>query len=152
MVRKNVQMKYVEMNGLGMTLNWKKFIKQNLDFWFRDQQPIQPILCIAQVSWVDHINRMSVLGSFADLQHYVTNHPLPAFVAESQYNLSNEEMDNLDLVALHHISRDAPRNIGPVEIIGDGNCFPQTLSYIMFKNKDHYMEMRVRIVYEAVQN
>ena len=95
---------------------------------------------------------MNALRSFADLQHYVTNHLLPAFVAEPQCNLSNEEMDNLDLVALHHIPRDAPPNVGPVEIIGDGNCFPQTLSYIMFKNQDLYMEMRVRIVYEAVQN
>ena len=66
------------------------------------------MLHITPVSWVDHINRMSVLRSFADLQHYVTNHPLPAFVGEPQYNLTNEEMENLDLVALHHIPRDAP--------------------------------------------
>ena len=85
---------------------------------------------------------MNALRSFADLQHYVTDYPLPAFVAEPQHNLSNEEMDNLDLVALHHIPRDAPPNVGPVEIIGDGNCFPWTLSYIMFKNQDHYIEMK----------
>ena len=73
---------------------------------------------------MDHINRMRAIQSFAELQQYVNSHPLPAFVGEPQYNLSNEEMENLDLVALHHIPRDAPCNASPVQIIGDGNCFP----------------------------
>ena len=51
---------------------------------------------------------MSVLNSFTDLQQYVNNNQLPAFVGEPQYNLSNEEMENLNLVPLHHIPRDAP--------------------------------------------
>ena len=67
---------------------------------------------------------MSAIQSFAELQQYVNSHPLPAFVSELQDNLSNEEVENLDLMALHHIPRDAPHNVGPVEIIGDGNCFP----------------------------
>ena len=48
----------------GYDFKSKKFIKPNLDFWFRDRQFIQPILCIEQVSWVDHINRMNALQKF----------------------------------------------------------------------------------------
>ena len=61
----------------GYDFKSKKFIKPNLNVWFRDQQPRNAILCIALVSWVEHINRMSVLTSFADLQEYVNSHPLP---------------------------------------------------------------------------
>ena len=34
----------------GYDFKLKKFVKPNLDFWFRDQQPRDPILCIAPVS------------------------------------------------------------------------------------------------------
>ena len=136
----------------GYEFRSKKFVKANLDFWFRDRQPQDAILHIATVNWVEHISRMSVIRSFHALQQYVNNNPLSPFVGEPQYNLSNEEMDNVDLVALHHMPRDAPRNVGPLQIIGDGNCFPRTMSYIMFKDQSRYMEMRVRIVYEAVHN
>ena len=91
---------------------------------------------------------MSMLRSFQDLQNYVTNNPLPDFQCQPQYTMSNAEMENLDLVALHHIPNDAPRNVGPIQIEGDGNCFPRTISYILYKSQNHYME----IIYEAVQN
>ena len=126
----------------GYSFKSKKFVKPNLEFWFRDVQPRDPILCIDPVNWVENINRMSVLQTFTDLQQYVNHHPLPAFVGHPQYNLSNEEMENLDLVPLHHIPRDAPKNVAPLQIIGDGNCFPHTLRYIMFKHQNKYMEMQ----------
>ena len=66
--------------------------------------------------------------------------------------MSNAEMDNLDLVALHHIPNDAPRNVGPIQIQGDGNCFARTISYILYKSQNHYMEIRTRIIYKAVHN
>ena len=65
--------------------------------------------------------------------------------------MSAAEMENLDLVALHHVLNDAPRNVGPIEI-EDGNCFPQRISYILYKTQEHYIAIRTRIIYKAMQN
>ena len=40
----------------------------------------------------------------------------------------------------------------PISIEGDGNCFPRTISYILYKSETKYSEIRARIVYEAVIN
>ena len=61
-------------------------------------------------------------------------------------------MNTLDLVALHHMPNDMPRGYAPLQIEGDGNCFPRTISYLLYKTQDRYEEMRCRIVYEAVKN
>ena len=85
---------------------------------------------------------MSTIRTFHNLQIYVNNNPLPDFECQPQYTTSSAEIENLDLTALHHIPNNAPRNVGPIQIKGDGNCFPRTISYILYKSQDHYMEIR----------
>ena len=62
------------------------------------------------------------------------------------------ESNLIDYVALHYLPCDASQSFAPIKIIGDGNCFPRTLSYLLFKYQDHYYEMCTRIVYEAHVN
>ena len=107
---------------------------------------------MVNINWDRCRNEMSSLQTFQDLQAYINNNPLPDLVWEPKYTMSAAEMENLDLVALHHVPNDAPRNVSPIEIEGNGNCFPWTISYILYKTQDHYMEIRTRIIYEAVQN
>ena len=73
-------------------------------------------------------------------------------MCEPKYTMSAAEMENLDLVALHHVPNDAPRNVSPIQIEGDGNWFLRSISYILYKSQNHYMEVRTRIIYEAVKN
>ena len=56
------------------------------------------------------------------------------------------------MVALHHIPNDAPQRVVPLIIEGDGNCFPRTISYILYKSETKYSEIHAHIVYEAVIN
>ena len=91
----------------GYNFKTNKFGKPNLDFWFRDREHTD-VLCIASISWVQYINRMSLFQSFSDLEEYVRSNPLPTLLGQPHYNITNAEMDNLDLVALHHIPNDAP--------------------------------------------
>ena len=63
-----------------------------------------------------------------------------------------EETVNLDLVAMHYMPTDMPSALAPVQIEGDGNCLPQTISYLLSKSQEMYTEIRVCIVYEAVRN
>ena len=58
----------------------------------------------------------------------------------------------LDMVALHHMPNDMPAGLAPLQIEGDGNCFPHTISYLFFKTESRYTEIWVHIIYEAVLN
>ena len=119
----------------GYSFKRDKFMEPNLDFWFHDREPDLHILHVENVDWATHINEMSSIQLFTDLQVYVNNNPLLEFVCEPKYTMSAAEMENLDLVALHHVPNDAPRNVSPIQIEGDGNCFPRSISYICTKAK-----------------
>ena len=136
----------------GYSFKRNKFVEPNLDFWFHDREPDLSILRVENVDWATRINEMSSIRTFTDLQVYVNNNLLPEFVCEPKYTMSAAEMENLDLVALHHVPNDAPRNVSPIQIEGDGNCFPRSISYILYKSQNHYMEVRTRIIYETVKN
>ena len=77
---------------------------------------------------------------------------MPAFNDEPNDAIAQQEIINLDVVALHHLPDDAPERIAPISVEGDGNCFPRTISYLLYKAERRYMEIRVRIVYEAIKN
>ena len=53
---------------------------------------------------------------------------------------------------MHHMPDDMPPALAPIQIVGDGNCFPRIISYLLFKTQARYTEIRVHLVYEAVRN
>ena len=53
---------------------------------------------------------------------------------------------------MHYMPTDVPSGLVPMQIEGDGNCFPRTISYLSSKSQAMYTEIRVCIIYEAVQN
>ena len=102
--------------------------------------------------WQHAQNKLSSFTSYPDLKDYVLKNPIPFFDCHINSILSEEDRENLDLVALHYCPPDAPEGFAPCKIGADGNCFPRTLSFISFRNEEFYTEMRVRLVYEAVLN
>ena len=62
------------------------------------------------------------------------------------------EADLLDMVALHHMPIGMLPGLAPLQVEGDGNCFPHTISYLLFKTENHHTEIHVHIIYEAVLN
>ena len=95
---------------------------------------------------------MSSIRSYDELAQYVNNNPLPAFNDEPNDGIALQEINNLDMVTLHHLPDDVPERIAPVSVEGDGNCFPRTRSYLLYKTERRYMEIRVSIMYEAIKN
>ena len=91
-----------------------------------------------EVDWSRKVAAMSAIRSYEELAQYVNNHPPPAF-----HTIAQQEINNLDMVALYHLPDDAPERIAPVSVEGDGNCFPRTISYLLYKTERRYMEMRV---------
>ena len=104
------------------------------------------------IDWVARLNVMNAINNFDDLATYVNQNPLPCFSDKPNDRVLQQELLNLDMVALHHIPNDAPQRVAPVSVEGDGNCFPQTISYLLYKSEQKYMEIRVRLVYEAILN
>ena len=66
--------------------------------------------------------------------------------------LIQAETDLLDMVAIHHMPNDMPPGLAPLQVEGDGNCFPHTISYLLFKTENCHTEIHVRIIYKAVLN
>ena len=104
------------------------------------------------MDWVARTTAMSAMTTFDELAAYVHNHPLPPFTDQPNDTITQEELQNLDMVALHHIPNDAPQRVVPISLEGDGNCFPRTISYILYKSEMNYCEICACIVYEAVIN
>ena len=141
---------------IGYSLSQRKNCQVNRSWWCRgvDEQ-IRKIAentdLPLQVDWQNRIAALSAINTFEELVAYVNNNPLPCFTDEANDTIT-QEIQNLDMVALHHIPDDAPHRIAPISVQRDGNCFPRTISYLLCKSESRYMEIRVYIVYEAIQN
>ena len=101
----------------------------------------------SEINWQNRIAVLSAINSFEELVTFVNNSPLPCFMDDINDTITQQEIHNLDMVALHHIPDNAPQRIVPLSIKGDGKCLPRTLSYLLCKPQSRYMEMRVCIVY-----
>ena len=55
------------------------------------------------------------------------------------------------MVALHQLPDDAPERIAQVNVEGDGNSFPRTINYLLYKTERRYMVICVQIVYEVIK-
>ena len=138
----------------GYDLDKKKYVQSDVTFWVQDN------LCVnkaqqennIQVTWEQRLAQMSSINHFDDLQEYVNSNLLPAFEGSVQQDMTENDKSKLDFVALHHLPQDAPDSFAPISVDGDGNCFPRSISYILEKHEDRHKEIRVRIVYEAIQN
>ena len=88
-----------------------------------------------EFDWAQKVACIGSLSSYNELQEYVNNNPLPNLNDEPNDTIAQEEINNLDMVALHHIPHDAPQRIAPVSVEGDGNCFPRAISYLLYKTE-----------------
>ena len=63
-----------------------------------------------EVDWGAKIAIMSSIRSYDELAQYVNHNPLPAFDDEPNDAKAQQEINNLDMVALHHLPDDTPEN------------------------------------------
>lgn len=57
---------------------------------------------------------------------------------------------SIDIVALTIFQHDAPQNLSPVNIGGDGNCVFRSFSLALFGTKSYHLEMRARAIVELI--
>ena len=139
-------------------LQKKKTVDANLKHWFGGEITNAQMhniynAQIHNIDWNAILQRLSEQRSFVQVKRYVNGNPIPdLIICEPNDNLMPQETLNLDLVAMHYMPSDMPAGLAPINIEGDGNCFPRTISYLLSKLQQLYTEMRVHIIYEAVRN
>ena len=109
-------------------------------------------LHMQQLSWPAILRALGQQRSFIQLERYIVAKPIPQLVCVPDDTFQQSDTTLLDLVALHHIPDDTDAGFAPVQIEGNGNCFPQTISYLLSRTENMYTEIKVCIIYEAVLN
>ena len=130
----------------------RKAVKPDFRKWCISSEIIDTQNRTKALTWEDRVNALTACNSYAELHTYVSQNPLPGLECNISLNMFQQDMDQIDFVALQYKPSDAPASCAPVCIIGNGNCFPRTLSYILFRTQDRHLEMKKRIVYEACLN
>ena len=82
---------------------------------------------------------MAQQRTFVQLEHYITANPIPDCNYVANEMLMAAEAELLDMVALHHMPNDIPAGLVPLQVERDGNCFSQTISYLLFKAENRTM-------------
>ena len=88
--------------------------------------------------------------SYDHIVSVISENQIPTFVAQRKYKQTN--FDPIWPTAMKFYPKDHPPNFVPIETIGDGNCFPRAVAHGLFGTQERHIEIRVRIVYEAVKN
>ena len=110
-------------------------------------------MCVQHTNyWAEHINQLSAISNFTELQEYIQWNPLPVLTPNIDPVMSEQDKQFLDFVALHYLPADAPDSFAPVSIVEDGNCFPRSITYVLFRTQSCYDEIRTRIIYKSVQS
>ena len=105
-----------------------------------------------EVNWEECLCKLNTFTNFTALKNYIETNTIPPLICDIDLNMSQEDKQFLNYVALHYLPNDAPDSYAPVSIQGNGNCFPRAISYFLFRTQDRNPEIRTRIIYEAVTN
>ena len=106
---------------------------------------------IEETSWEAIQNKLLKCTDFKQFEEAVATIKEPLLIASHIYNTSSE-CNLIDDIALHFLLNDSPSGYLPVRNFGDGNCFAQSISQFIYGTEDHHLEVRIRIILEAVRN
>ena len=84
-------------------------------------------------NWDAILTALAQQRTFVQLQWYISANPIPDCNYVLNNILAQAEVEFLDMVALHHMPNDMPLGLAPLQVEGDENCFPCTISYMLFK-------------------
>ena len=101
-------------------------------------------------NWKKMLDKLHKACSYNNIVQLVHDNVLPPIELNKKYQQSSD--DKIDPGAMHFFPDDHPLNVVPTHTLGDGNCFPRALSNALFGTQNRHVEIRVRLVFEAVLN
>ena len=103
--------------------------------------------------WDPILDILQKYTNYTDLETYVESLPNNMLKRlNCGINKFNKKIHSIDDTARQCLPHDAPPNFVPVFTVGDGNCFPRSLSCLAFGNDSRHVELRARIVVEGIYN
>ena len=103
--------------------------------------------------WDPVMHVLEKFNTYSDLENYIESllkkllKPLKCAV--SKFKPLKHSLDNIAKMSMPY---DCPCNCIPVFTIGDGNCYPRSLSCAAFRNDSQHVLLRAKIVVEGVYN
>ena len=119
---------------------WSGEIKLNICNIFNLPDDVQQRRAL---NWDAILRALAQQRTFVQLEHYIRANPIPDCNCVANNILTQAEAELLDMVALHHMPNDMPAGLAPLQVEGDGNCFPHTISYLLFKTENRYTKICV---------
>ena len=101
-------------------------------------------------NWKKMLDKLHKARSYDKIVQLVHDNVLPPIELNKKYQQSSD--DKTDPVAMHFFPNDLPPNVVPTHTLGDGNCFPQALSNVVFGTQNRHVKIRVQLVFKAVLN
>ena len=100
--------------------------------------------------WEKMLDKLHKACSYDKIVQLVHDNVLPPIELNKKYQQLSD--DKTDPVAMHFFPNDHPPNVVPTHTLGDGNCFPQALSNVLFRTQNRHVKICVQLVFEAVLN
>jgi hypothetical protein len=103
---------------------------------------------VTATTWSSLACKMSQCKNYSELEELVLNSKVPPLPTCTNNHSILSTKSSIDQNSLKII--DQKDRLWPVQIYGEGNCLPLTISVLHYGTKNHAQEMRARIVAEGV--
>ena len=103
-----------------------------------------------QFDWDGILTELKQCHTYDEIVAVVRKYKLPPLKLRRKYRQT--VYDQIDLIAQKFYPVDHPANYVPIVTKGLGNCFAHALSHALFGTQNRHVEIRVRLVFEAVMN
>ena len=111
------------------------------------------VTCDEVSEWDPVLHVLEKFDSYSDLENYIESLPKKMLqLLKCAVSKFKPSMHSIDYVAKLSMPDDCPLNCIPVFTIGDGNCYPRSLSCAAFGDDSRHVLLRAKIVVEGVYN
>ena len=125
--------------------------------WGEDYSELETIEVTEQIVphnrniWIERLNNLQSCATYSDLEQMALNLSQHLEPMEENLKMFLDEKDEIDYVALKFHPHEV-EHLTPIKSIADGNCFPRSLSMLIYGNQRSHVEMHVRIIVEGAVN
>ena len=129
-----------------------------IDFiWGEDYSELKSIEVTEQIVpdnrniWIERLNNLQSCATYSELEQMALDLSQHFELVEEILKMFLDENDEIDYVALKFCPYKV-EHLTPITSIADGNCFPRSLSMLMYGNQNSPVEMYMRIIVEGAVN
>ena len=101
--------------------------------------------------WIERLKSLQRCSTYSELENMALELSRQLEPMEENLKICLHENDEIDYVALKFCTHEV-QHLTPISSIADGNCFPRSLSTLIYGDQRSHVELCVRIVIEGAVN